>query len=76
MDPMSGYFMFRREVLERTRLNSMGYKILLEVLAKGRCEPVVEIPYTFRRRYRGKSKLRFKEFVSFIYLLFRLKVML
>jgi len=34
-DPMSGFFVLRRPVLDGVVLNPIGYKILLDVLAKG-----------------------------------------
>jgi len=56
-DPMSGYFLLRRRVLEGVALKPKGYKILLEVLGRGRYAQVVEVPYQFGHRERGVSKL-------------------
>ena len=56
-DPMSGYFLVRRAVIEGAPLRPVGYKILLEVLAKGEYQKVTEIPYIFQERFRGGSKL-------------------
>lgn len=59
-DPMSGFFMLRREVLEGCvhELSAMGFKILLDVLASSRKElRIAEVPYTFRDRFAGESKL-------------------
>jgi dolichol-phosphate mannosyltransferase len=59
-DPMSGFFMVRRDVfLARARqLSALGFKILVDLFASGR-EPLrfVEIPYQFRNRHQGVSKL-------------------
>jgi dolichol-phosphate mannosyltransferase len=59
-DPMSGYFMLRRELLEEVvrRLSGLGFKILLDIVASAR-RPVAfyEVPYTFRLRHAGESKL-------------------
>ena len=59
-DPMSGYFMLRRELLEEVmrNLSSLGFKILLDIVASAR-RPVAfhEVPYTFRLRQAGQSKL-------------------
>jgi dolichol-phosphate mannosyltransferase len=59
-DPMSGFFMLRRELLEETvrRLSGQGFKILLDILASAP-QPVriKELPYTFRQRRHGESKL-------------------
>lgn len=56
-DPMSGYFMLRRRVVEQVELRPKGYKILLEVLGRGRYRRVVDVPFEFGRRTRGESKL-------------------
>ncbi|HLM91283.1 MAG TPA: polyprenol monophosphomannose synthase [Thermoplasmata archaeon] len=56
-DPMSGFFAFRRSILERGTLAPLGYKIGLEVLVKCRPAPVVEVPIVFRPRTVGESKL-------------------
>jgi len=65
-DPISGFFMFRREVLEDISLSPKGFKILLEVLVKGRYSRVSEVPYTFGVRVRGTSKLSSKELINYI----------
>lgn len=56
-DPMSGFFAVRPEVVEGAPLRPRGYKILLEVLVKGKYERVEEVPITFRDREVGESKL-------------------
>lgn len=59
-DPMSGYFMMRRADFMRVcpQLNLRGFKILLEIAARLRHARVAELPYTFRPRQQGESKLR------------------
>jgi dolichol-phosphate mannosyltransferase len=59
-DPMSGFFMLRREVLEGSlrRLSGQGFKILLDLLASSsRPLRFRELPYEFRERQHGESKL-------------------
>jgi len=56
-DPMSGFFLLRRPVIEGRVLRPVGYKILMEVLARGNYEHVVEVPYTFEERTWGGSKI-------------------
>jgi dolichol-phosphate mannosyltransferase len=59
-DPMSGFFMIRREIVSRLapRLSPDGFKILVDViLSSGGGLKVVEIPYVFRPRQAGESKL-------------------
>jgi dolichol-phosphate mannosyltransferase len=59
-DPMSGFFMLQRKVLESTvhHLSGLGFKILLDILATA-TQPlrVTEVPYRFRDRIAGESKL-------------------
>lgn len=59
-DPMSGFFMMKREGFDRAvrGLSSIGYKILLDVLVSA--QPALrakELPYVFRNRIHGESKL-------------------
>ena len=59
-DPMSGFFMVRREFLMEAvhRISGVGFKILLDLLASaGRPPRLREIPYRFRSRLHGESKL-------------------
>lgn len=59
-DPMSGFFLLRRNLAEEVapRLAARGFKILLDLLlSAGRPLRVVEVPYSFRARERGESKL-------------------
>jgi len=72
-DPMSGFFMFRRGIVRVESLDPVGYKILLEILAKGKYEKVIDIPYVFQRREIGKSKLSSKEILEYVKHLIKLK---
>lgn len=65
-DPLSGFFAVRRNVVEGVELSPTGYKILLEVLAKGDYRGVVEVPYEFAPRFRGESKLTPAEYLNFL----------
>jgi dolichol-phosphate mannosyltransferase len=56
-DPMSGYFMIRRSALEGRELKPLGYKILMEVLARGDVSKISEVPYVFREHPDRASKL-------------------
>lgn len=58
-DPMSGFFMLRREKLDEIadELSTVGFKILLDILLTTRDGlRVTEIPYEFRERKHGESK--------------------
>jgi len=59
-DPMSGFFMIRRDRFEQLapQLSTQGFKILLDLVATARGElRVQEIPYSFSSRLHGESKL-------------------
>jgi len=59
-DPMSGFFMVRRDLVAglAPRLATDGFKILVDViLSAGGKLKIVEVPYTFRERMVGESKL-------------------
>ncbi|GBQ27625.1 glycosyltransferase [Gluconacetobacter sacchari] len=59
-DPMSGFFAMRRDLFERTvpRLSGTGFKILLDVFLSAPQRPrVLEVPFVFRPRAAGESKL-------------------
>jgi dolichol-phosphate mannosyltransferase len=59
-DPMSGFFMIRRETFDRAvrNLSAMGFKILLDIVASLPEPPKLrELPFTFRTRVAGESKL-------------------
>ncbi len=59
-DPMSGFFALPRALFEEVapRLTGTGFKILLDILlSAGRALRCLEIPYSFRARVAGESKL-------------------
>ena len=59
-DPMSGFFMIRRDRFEQLapQLSTQGFKILLDIVATARGDlRVKEIPYRFGSRLHGESKL-------------------
>jgi dolichol-phosphate mannosyltransferase len=59
-DPMSGFFMIRRDRFEQLapQLSTQGFKILLDIVATARGSlRIKEIPYTFGSRLHGESKL-------------------
>lgn len=59
-DPLSGYFMLKREMFDNAvrRLSGKGFKILLDIIINtDRSISYKELPYTFRSRRQGSSKL-------------------
>jgi dolichol-phosphate mannosyltransferase len=71
-DPMSGFFMIRRELIDdmASSLSTQGFKILLDIAASARGRlRVVETPYVFNERRHGESKLDARVALDFIQLL-------
>jgi len=58
-DPMSGFFMMRRDLFDKVapRLTSSGFKILADIVASAPGLRIAEIGYEFRERTAGESKL-------------------
>jgi dolichol-phosphate mannosyltransferase len=73
-DPLSGFFMFRRENVDADRLQPVGYKIGLEIMLAGDFKRVVEVPFIFKERSAGKSKLRPQQQIDYLKHIFSLMV--
>jgi dolichol-phosphate mannosyltransferase len=73
-DPMSGCFLIRRSAIESVELSPVGYKILIEVLGRGRCRWIDEVPYVFRERVEGESKATSAVYFEYVQHLFRLRL--
>ena len=71
-DPNAGYFVLRRRVIENVELRPVGFKILIEVLARGHWQRVVEMPALYEGRKEGASKLGARQSLEFISHLTRL----
>lgn len=71
-DPMSGFFVFKKNILKGISFDAIGYKILLEILVKKQGISVKEIPYTFEDRTFGSSKLNVSVFTDYIRSVWRL----
>lgn len=72
-DPMSGYFMVRRGAIAQQIMSPLGYKILIEVAARGRIRWIGEVGYVFRERETGESKVTWKQYVEYLQHLIRLR---
>lgn len=71
-DPMSGFFMMRREFFASVspRLLGRGFKILLDILATPKNPPRFrEIPFTFKSRLHGESKMSAKVVMDYFSML-------
>ncbi len=73
-DPGSGLFAFQRSVLEGVRLRPDGYKMLLEVAARGNWRTVANVNYTFAERYAGNSNAGLRQGLVFLRHLARLSL--
>jgi dolichol-phosphate mannosyltransferase len=73
-DPMSGYFMVRRRSIFGKTLSPVGYKILIEVAARGKIDWIAEAGYVFRERQAGESKVTWKQYVEYIQHLLKLRL--
>lgn len=55
-DPLSGFFVFRRDVVQRVKLRPVGTALLLEILVRGKWSRLIEVPYPAARRKRQPVK--------------------
>ena len=71
-DPLSGFFMVRREVFSSViyDLSQQGYKILLDIISSAHAPlRIEEVPYVFRTRQTGESKISIMVLAQFLFLL-------
>lgn len=73
-DPMTGYFLLRRDRVALGRLRPRGFKILLELLALHPKLQVVEVPLRFGVREQGESKGSLRQGIAFLCQLLLLRV--
>lgn len=69
-DPMTGFFMIRKECVKGKKINSRGFKILLELILKADYKKVKEIPIKFTNRIKGRSKADSSEIIFYLKNLF------
>ena len=72
-DPMSGFFLIRRRCLLNRPLSPLGYKILLEVVGRGKVGWIGEVGYVFQERKHGESKVTRKQYIDYVIHLLRLR---
>jgi dolichol-phosphate mannosyltransferase len=65
-DPLAGFFMFQKQNIAGAELKPTGYKISLEIMLAGKFRHIVEVPYTFKDRSAGKSKLRLQQQIDYL----------
>jgi dolichol-phosphate mannosyltransferase len=71
-DPLSGFFVVRRQCIDSLKLQPEGFKILLEILVKGRITSAVEVPFQFGSRHSGESKASIRVALQYFSLLGKL----
>lgn len=71
-DPMSGFFAFKRGIIEGIKFDAIGYKMLLEILVKAKGARIKEVPYTFTNRRAGASKLDSSVMIDYFKAVWRL----
>ena len=71
-DPMSGFFAFKKKIINDLKFDAIGYKMLLEILVKTKEVNVTEIPYTFTDRQFGVSKLDTRTILDYLKSVWRL----
>lgn len=73
-DPMSGFFLVRRDAVDPVHLRPSGFKILLEILVRTPRLRIAEIPFRFEYRHAGRSKATFHEGLRFLRFLVGLRL--
>jgi dolichol-phosphate mannosyltransferase len=72
-DPLTGFFVVRRDTVEIDRLRPRGFKILLEILVRCPHIRVAEVPFRFQNRHAGESKAGLREVIRYLALLMGLR---
>ncbi len=65
-DPLSGYLLVRRDKVADVILRPRGYKILIEILCRGRIRKIAEVGYVFRERTDDQSKVSWRTYVDYM----------
>ncbi len=65
-DPLGGFFLVRRSIVQGARLRPVGYKILLEILVRCPWRTAREVPYRFQPRRHGTSKADIRQGLRFL----------
>jgi dolichol-phosphate mannosyltransferase len=73
-DPMSGFFVVRRDAVDLDDLHPHGFKILLEILVRTPDLRVTEVPFEFGKRHAGKTKASAREGLRYLSQLWHLEL--
>ncbi len=71
-DPLGGFFLIRRSIIDGVELRPIGYKISLEILVRGKWNSIREVPYQFHARAGGQSKSDLKQGIMALQHMWRL----
>jgi dolichol-phosphate mannosyltransferase len=71
-DPMSGFFVIHRRCIQGLTFQTTGFKLLLEILVRGRIRTARDVAYNFGLRQAGKSKASATVAFHYLHLLGRL----
>ena len=73
-DPMSGFFLVRRNAINLDVLQPNGFKILLEIIGRSPGLRTTEVPFQFGTRHAGESKASLREGLRYLQLLLGLRL--
>jgi dolichol-phosphate mannosyltransferase len=65
--PTSGFFMVKRQVIRDIKWSSTGFKVLPEILVKGKHHGAVEFSTHLRKRCYGSSKFSIRDMVKYLF---------
>jgi dolichol-phosphate mannosyltransferase len=65
-DATSGFFLMRRDRARGVTISAGGFKICLELLIRSEPRLVIEVPYVFKGRRVGESKMNLKEATGYL----------
>jgi len=72
-DPMTGFFVLRRDAISLSSLRPSGFKVLLEILVRNELR-IAEVPFSFAPRRAGASKASFRQGLRFLRQVARLRL--
>ena len=72
-DPLSGFYLVRRQAIAGIELKPLGFKTLMEIMVRGRIRVIREESYEMRARQRGSSKLKLRHWFDYGFHLLRLR---
>jgi dolichol-phosphate mannosyltransferase len=73
-DPLSGFYLFRRDAIEGIELRPTGFKTLIEILGRGSIERVAECGYEMQSRRAGQSNVKWRHSLDYLVQLGRIRI--